>query len=196
MKPLLQAFVCLFLFNSCANPSDKEENKDEEQPQTVLYSETHFVQDYPVGDVDGDGNPETATLTPPDIREDGLGCLDDSCVVEVSFGDGIPLLRYPYSIGGILEDLGDLNGDGRAELLYVPDWFQSCWGSFSVYQLIDGKWIQSGRNSLYWCEEDLFKERVQMIDDNRFIMVGETSGDGSIIDKVDTFTLYRATSSD
>lgn len=192
----LQFAVLLLLFNSCANPTEKEAENEEEQPQSVNFSDTHFAQDYPVGDINGDGVNETAHLIPPEIREDGLSCEDDSCVVVIDFGEGIPKLRYPYSIGGILEDLGDLNGDGRDEILYVPDWFQSCWGSFSVYQLVDGAWIESGRNSLYWCEEEFFTERVLMIDENRFAMVGEKSAGGGIVDKVDTFTLYRATSSD
>lgn len=186
MQKIISFLLLAFLFNSCTNSN--RENENEASEPTIVQPESHSVQEFIVGDVDGDGKNETAIIYPPEIREDGLSCTDDSCMVQIDFGDGIALLKYPFSIGGFVEDLGDLDGDGSDELLYVPDWFQSCWGSMHVFSYSEGVWVEIAKTGLNWCNEDRFVERVQPLESGVFLLEGEQKGEkeGEVLTRFDT----------
>lgn len=189
MQKGISFFAILILFNSCTNSEEK--NKIEESSPTITQAESHSIQEFAVGDVDGDGKPDMATIYPPEIREDGLSCTDDSCIVAIRFEGSINELRYPFSIGGFVEDLGDLDGDGGDELLYVPDWFQSCWGSLHVFSYKNGSWAQLAKTGLNWCNEDRFSDRIKLIDAGVLVLEGEVRGDaeGEILTRFDTVRL-------
>ncbi|MBK7139953.1 MAG: hypothetical protein IPH74_13450 [Bacteroidetes bacterium] len=74
-------------------------------------------------------------------------------------------------------DAGDLNEDGISELLYVPDWISSCWGSLFVYSLQDNKWIVAGSVAVYTCEEIDYHKRLKKIDKEKFELVGQDWND-------------------
>lgn len=190
MKPQIFLFSLLLLSFSCSEKTEKDEFEADEP--TYIAPEEQTVQEFVVGDLNGNGTADVGTLYPPTFTEDGLSCTDDSCIVRIEFADeSIPDLRHALSIGGFIEDLGDLNGDGRAELLYVPDWFQSCWGSMHVYQLGESGWEESASVSLYWCEEEFFAERVKYLGDDQIVILAEIPNDGAVEERVDTFTLRR-----
>ncbi|ACU60490.1 J domain-containing protein [Chitinophaga pinensis] len=91
------------------------------------------------GDFDGDGQTEFVWLVPPKIDEEGMDCVGD-CVSYLKFSNHIPQIKVENCISGGLNNLGDLNLDGKDELGLLPGWFTSCWRLYHVYTYKMGNW--------------------------------------------------------
>jgi hypothetical protein len=96
-----------------------------------------------VGDFDGDGAKETVRLVPPQLHEDGMGCEGEEtvgCNCKLVFSDPkLPEIPVNNCIGGVPVNEGDLDDDGTDEIGLLPWWFTSCWHSYLVFTLEDGK---------------------------------------------------------
>lgn len=95
------------------------------------------------GDFNGDGIKDYMWLEGPEFvnndREEG--CVG-SCDSYIRFSDpDIPSIKIENCIGGIPDNLGDLNMNGRDEVGLNPHWFTSCWRSYYVWTLINNEWI-------------------------------------------------------
>lgn len=85
--------------------------------------------------------PVIAKLIKPKLNSDGTDCIDSGCVAYISFSDTtMKAIPVKHCIGGKLDNLGDLNGDGRDEIGLLPDWFTSCWHDYLVYTFKKGEW--------------------------------------------------------
>ncbi len=94
------------------------------------------------GDFNGDGTTDYAWLIAPKTV-DGPDCVGD-CTSYIKFSDAtIPTIKVESCIGGVPDNLGDLNDDGSDEIGLYPDWFSSCWRGYYVWTLKNGKWIEA-----------------------------------------------------
>lgn len=99
------------------------------------------------GDFDGDGKPEFAWITSnmkeQKTEEDFGQCngVDCQCVIRFS-NPKIKGIVVSQCIGAdLLQNEGDLNGDGRDEISLVPSWWTSCWQACHVYTFqTSGRW--------------------------------------------------------
>lgn len=92
-----------------------------------------------VGDYDGDGAKETARLIVPETDEEGMDCVG-ACDCTIVFSDpGLPRIPIENCIGGVPTNEGDLDGDGADEVGLLPWWFTSCWRSYQVYSIRQGR---------------------------------------------------------
>ncbi|UUC45099.1 hypothetical protein [Flavobacterium cerinum] len=93
------------------------------------------------GDFNGDGKFEYMWLETPQLSENEMDCIG-SCNSYIRFSDAtIPTISIQDCIDGIPVNKGDLNGNGTDEIGLLPVWFTSCWHSYYVWTLKNGKWI-------------------------------------------------------
>ena len=91
------------------------------------------------GDFDGDGQTESVWLVPPKISEEGMDCVGD-CISYLKFSNNLPQIKVDNCISGGLNNLGDLNMDGKDEIGLLPGWFTSCWRLYHVYTYKTRSW--------------------------------------------------------
>jgi hypothetical protein len=153
----------------------------------------------PLGDINGDGIEDTATIYPPRFNHPSdpeQGCLHDSCYCRIRFSCNLPDIYPVIGIGETLEPVGDLNGDGFIELAFVPDWMTSVWHSLSVYGIKDGKWKLRGQGDINIemmdADPDFFRHRVVRIDDSHFKIISDSFSiqTESIVQTPQVFTIH------
>ncbi|MGH1516324.1 hypothetical protein [Chryseobacterium sp. JK1] len=89
------------------------------------------------GDFDGNGTKEYVSAKVTDCSDE----CDGKCDTIISFSDTkIPSFTISPAKSGTLYNLGDLNGDGKDEIGFYPDWCTSCWHPFYVYALSKTGW--------------------------------------------------------
>ncbi len=145
---------------------------------------THSV---PLGDVDGNNRPDTATVICPRV-DDGMEC-EGGCITRISFSSpSIPALIDSMSIGGIVADAGDADGNGTDDILFLPDWPTSCWIGMTLYGLRDNEWKVLAGGSYYRCNEDPYNQdslaqRIRHIEPGVFELMQDTldEGEGGIV---------------
>jgi hypothetical protein len=104
------------------------------------------------GDFNGDGKPDKMWIIRPETTDD-MNCKGE-CACKILFSDSkIPVLKIDQSIDGILQNAGDLNEDGKDEILFIPDWFTSCWKGANLFTLMDGKWIKAIESFSVHCNQ-------------------------------------------
>ncbi len=79
------------------------------------------------GDFDGNGIKEYIYAKVSDCSDE----CDGKCETTIYFSDKNikPFVISPAK-GGSLYNLGDLNGDGKDEIGFYPNWCTSCWHPF------------------------------------------------------------------
>ena len=162
--------LILVLVSSCHNAStDKSttistDTTKASQPATSLIEGKdtfiRVIDTFAIGDINGDGKEDTAYVTGPFFNQEKQACKD-SCQSSIRFSSGIPSLQLGPSIGGTVYAQTDVTDDGRCEILFVPDWFQSCWSGMSIYSFRGNAWVRLGEASVYSCADSVSYNRVR-----------------------------------
>jgi len=134
-----------------------------------------FMEYYILGKFDKDLIRDTAFLwVPMDSTREYKEFSCNPCRSEISFSNGLPSIVRTMDIGGRLENVGDLNGDGIDELGYDNGWFIGCWGTLEIYLLRDTLWEQAGMASFYACDDSLpFKKRIVKMGNGKIKLLGD-----------------------
>ncbi|MGQ2983379.1 hypothetical protein [Flavobacterium sp.] len=149
-----------------------------------------FIDEYPVGDVDGDKKPDTAIVEyEKAIAADGSpqnDCGKGVCNVRISFGRKIePIVFEGMSV--VLAQTIDVNKDGANEVLVYRWWYECCWTTLDLYSYRSGTWniIATSKAFITWDDND-FRDRVKMENGHYYLMGQKWNDDISeiITDKV------------
>jgi hypothetical protein len=150
-------------------------------PDSVEVDYRNRIQQVGVGDLNGDGKPDTLFVLPPRYTSpsDPLkGCLHDSCYCRIRFSCNLPDLYPVIGTGEMVGNVGDLNGDGYSELAFIPEWPTSVWQSLSVYGYVKGKWMMFGQGSINLqsmdTEDSFFTKRVKRLDAQHFEIISDS----------------------
>ncbi|MDQ7947720.1 MAG: hypothetical protein REI78_10585 [Pedobacter sp.] len=65
-----------------------------------------------------------------------------------------PVLTFKNAIGAELFLVGDLDADGKPELLLRPEWFSSCWASINLFSQKGDTWKCIRTGSMYFCADE------------------------------------------
>lgn len=166
-------FIFLLLTFGCTNnqtPIGEIINKDTSNILTKTTSITNSniptIDTFLLGDINFDKKTDTAFIINPKFKNekdplDG-GCIDD-CSITVNFSSTLPSFHFVNAIGGGVYNLGDIDKDGVCELMFIPAWFQGCWGQMHFYTLKNKSWVDFGQAGGYLCTEEDYKKRVRII---------------------------------
>ncbi len=132
-------------------PKEQAEPEGFKADRIVLHDElkSAFTDTVILDDLNNDRIQDTAFIyTPPTIASvDGQGkihfwndCVNGNCYNRIEFSVALPVLKHNMSVWGTLENAGDLDNDGFAELLFNPGWFTSNWTHLYLYSLKNGEW--------------------------------------------------------
>lgn len=131
MKTFTIIFTILFfasIYSGCV--SDNKKAKDVVPPLPPVVK----------GDFKGEGKQAVVQLIGPQLNKQGTDCLG-GCTSYIRFSDTtIKPIRIDSCIGGMTENLGDLNGDGKDEIGVLREWFKGCWKNYYVYSYINNNW--------------------------------------------------------
>lgn len=144
---IIYALTLSTILTSC---NTKQKNSEtelsiNEKPFTEKKAETSIKEDSLKikGDYNGDGVFEYASIkAPKQIENDACECEGGECIAYIEFSNSkIPQIKISGDIGGYLENVGDLNEDGKDELLYQQGWCTSSWRTWTLWTLKSNKWI-------------------------------------------------------
>ena len=97
------------------------------------------------GDFNGDGATESVSVIKPNLDdcEDPFSEMSSFNTI-IQFSDpSLKSIIQASSIDCGIENLGDLNGDGKDELGVDPVWLTSAWRYYHVYSWRNGTWIEA-----------------------------------------------------
>lgn len=92
------------------------------------------------GDFNGDGVVETVWLVPPKLSDDESECIGE-CTAYLRFSNpSLAEITLSDCIGGVPDNLGDLDGNGTDEIGLLPQLYTSCWRDYYVWTWKYGNW--------------------------------------------------------
>ena len=131
------------------------------------------IDTFTIGDVDGDGIKDKAFIQP--LTFFFLNNKIDSQYVNITFSCKIPIIKHYNGFGGIVADLGDLDGNKTDEVIYYPDWYQSNNAGIFIYGYSHNTWTLLGsgsirRNEVSEAKDPIkyLKSRVKKVDNSSF----------------------------
>ena len=84
----------------------------------------------------GEGQ-QTLHIVPPvadTVTKDAFQeCIGGCDTYIVSSDNSMPVLKVNSNLGGYAKTIADLDGDGAAEIMVYPDWWQSNWNAYTIY---------------------------------------------------------------
>jgi hypothetical protein len=164
---IISIFLLLLIFSSCTN---RQENNDEqedfqsifpesiEKPQAFHGLSPDDIDNIYISDLDFDSIPDTFYVIAPVVNHSESMADDECegpCVTNILFSNNIPPLVIDQSIGGKVSILDDINENGFRELVFFPDWFQSCWSRMDIFSYNGKEWILVETLDYNSCEEKI-----------------------------------------
>lgn len=205
---LILTFALIF---SCSSPSGKKGDtppiidtltaKTTTSPNSDSLRMMQFINDnklnvvdtFLVGDVDGDGKKDEAMIQPMTLV--WKNNESDSLYVKILFSCNIPAIIHQNGFGGLIANVGDLDGNKTEELIYLPSWFQSNWTLIHVYGYRRNKWTKFASGSYYRGSESKgedpikhLRSRVKKINNHSFKLL-ESTIDADTGEFVDSTTI-------
>jgi len=139
-----------------------------------------------IGDINNDKVIDTAFVKGPKFinNEDGWGdCTTGNCEITISFSCGYPSITMANAVAGFVENIGDIDKDGIAEIIIVPSWFIGCWGQIHFYTLKKGNWKNIGNAKRNICREESFMNCIKKMKGNKIKVMEEIWVDGDVVEK-------------
>lgn len=112
-------------------------------------------------DVNGDGIKEYMWIIEPELSEKELECKGPCDSYAKCSNPKIPILKIEQCLGGKIENLGDLNGDGGDEIGLYRQWFMSYWQPYIVWTYKEDEWMQP--ISGFYVYYDLLKSGRELV---------------------------------
>ena len=137
-------------------------------------------------DVNGDGIKEYMWIVEPELSEKELECKGPCDSYAKCSNPKIPILKIEQCLGGKIENLGDLNGDGGDEIGLYPDWFTSTWHAYRVWSLQNSTWIFPIKPFTVWYDH-LKPGRTLIRKDLKrkgYVIIRESDHDSDLMPKV------------
>jgi len=122
-----------------------------------------------LGDLNNDKIADTAFVVGPKFlgQEEAYGdCNNGKCSINVGFSGGQPALHFENAVGAQIENIGDIDKDGYAEILIAPSWWVGCHGYIHVYSYKNDAWKHYGYADNNVCGRDTLAEFITRIDGN------------------------------
>jgi hypothetical protein len=139
-KPVVAAEVSDTDVSELLNPDDNFSEKKSRKAKKKDSTEISIVS---FGDLNKDGVNDTAFLTYHNYLHE----------TSIRFS-GLPGEIVEKNISRIkLKDIGDLNGDGRHEIMMTLQAEESCWDEVKLYSYLDN-WVEKYNGLTYQCVED------------------------------------------
>lgn len=197
MNPLKPSYcipLLLFIATSCYQPVEntgakdavEAENSSSDSNKTTQKIQPASWDTVAVGDLNFDMVVDTAFVyTPPTIvhlNERGEETYADQLADSLSynrvrFSCAWPEVEFQRSVWGQIANVGDLDNDGKCELLFRPGWFWSCWGRVYLCSLKKGQWKIPIEVTAYVCTDEPLQSRL-VKKGKKYYVVGEKLEDG------------------
>ncbi|MBC7426496.1 MAG: hypothetical protein H7321_08160 [Bacteroidia bacterium] len=137
-------------------------NSDERFEQTVKPVPNRFndtlseIISFVIGKFNTDSVADTAYLMQPSAYRYTInrkGRIDSvkNTFLFVRFSCNLPYLVISHTYEGIIIKVDDIDNNGIDELLFEPEWVQSCWSRVDLYRFHGGFWKKSFTAPFYRC---------------------------------------------
>ena len=195
-RNLIFTIIIFVLLTACKNSerdnsndqkfSDKitqnDTNSFQSDTSSIINSNIQTVDTFLLGDINSDKRKDTAFLINPKFKNkidplDG-GCVDNDCSVTINFSCELASIHFNNAIGGGVYNIGDINKDGVCELMFIPAWFQGCWGQMHFYSLKNKIWLDFGQAAGYLCTDEDYKKRIKKINETTIEVVEDIVDNG------------------
>jgi hypothetical protein len=162
---ILPILLLLLTLVSCGNrQEDNEEIEDTqrlfpeliEKPEAFHGLNPDDIDNIYISDLDFDSIPDTFYVIAPVINQSETMAEDECegpCLTNIFFSNNISSLMIDQSIGGKVSVLDDINENGFRELVFFPDWFQSCWSRMDIFSYNGKEWKLVETLDYNSCEE-------------------------------------------
>lgn len=181
MKKTILYIVISILFLNCINAQVNTSNSDSGK------SSDFDIEKIIIGDINNDKIIDTAFVKGPKLITDKDGFEDYKSGTEnitISFSCDFPEITLDNAVSGFVENIGDIDNDGKSEIIVVPFWFIGCRGRIHFFTMKNGKWKNVGNVERHICRDgsgflDIIKKRK----DNKIKVMGEVFKDGDYVEK-------------
>jgi len=152
----------------------------------------HDIDTIAIGDINNDLIIDTAYVYGPKWinTDDGYG--DPKVTpynINVYFSINVPPIFIEDAVGAQVENIGDIDEDGIAEIIIVPGWFIGCWGQLSFYSFKD-RWNYLGSASRNVCSEYSFRRFIKRVNKKKIKVSEQIMKNGDAVEKSKIIKLH------
>lgn len=91
-------------------------------------------------------------MTYPDVDQESEDIDFDNLVTTIHFSkESLPSIEIPKCVGGILQNLGDLNNDGKDEIGLWRGWISSSWQTYLSWKFTGESWTPLTKDFTIHC---------------------------------------------